>query len=196
MGWGGAGNVQFDLYSLKMLKVLLRWKCWKCCYVEDVATLKMLFSMKMLKLFLRWRCCYVEDVATLNTLKTWKLLLRWKCCYVADVATFRRLSKVGRFNKTSHKKIGGNYGRSCFAEETWPGGCDDCLCTISQGSDERGAKYGALQLFRTWNKTGCRNHEEKREKYVRWQDDLQSLRFDFWRSADGKLTILCVHIYK
>ena len=51
-----------------MLKMLFRWNCWKCCYIEDV------FPLNMLKMLLCWRCCCVEDVATL------KIFLHWKCC--------------------------------------------------------------------------------------------------------------------
>ena len=61
--------------------MLLRWRCWICCYVEDAVTLKML---------LRWRCCYVEVFVTLEMLKMLKMLLRWRCwicCYVEDVVT-------------------------------------------------------------------------------------------------------------
>ena len=56
-----------------MLNMLL---CWRCCYIEDVVTLKML---------LRWSFCYVgdaEDVEDVATLKMLNMLLRWRCCYM------------------------------------------------------------------------------------------------------------------
>ena len=142
--------------------------CWRCCYDEDVEDVEDVATLKMLKMLLLWWCCYAEDVVTMKMLK---MLLRWRCwrgCYIEgvakDVATLRCQNKQGRFNKTSHKKNSGSYGCSRFARETWPGDCDKCPCTISQGSHERGAKHGTSRLFQT------------RKKNVRWQDHLQS----FW----------------
>ena len=34
-----------------------------------------------------------------------------------------------------------------------------------------------------------------RRKGKNWQDDLQSFRFEFWRSADGETHRLCTHMY-
>ena len=58
--------------DVAMLKMLFRWRSWKCCYVEDA------FTLKMLKMLLCWRCCYVQDVATLKMFLRWKC---WRCCY-------------------------------------------------------------------------------------------------------------------
>ena len=116
---------------------------------EDAAT------WKMLKMLLLWKCCYVEDAVRMKMLKMLKMLLRWRCCYtevVEDVATLRRQNKLGRFNRTSHKKNSGSYGCSRFAQETWPDDCDECPCTSSKGSHERGAKHGTSRLFQTRNK--------------------------------------------
>ena len=63
------------------------WR-WRCCYVEDVAMLRMLlrwedvedvFKLRILKMMPCWRCCCVEDVATLNMFLRWRC---WRCCYV------------------------------------------------------------------------------------------------------------------
>ena len=91
VGWGGADNVQFNLYSLKMLKMLLRWRCWRCCYFDDVAMLKMLLRWRCWRC---WRCCYVEDVEDVATLM---MLLCWRCCYdedVEDVAALKMLKRL------------------------------------------------------------------------------------------------------
>ena len=50
------------------------------------------------------------------------------------------------------KKNSGSYGCSRFAQETWPDDCDECPCTSSKGSHERGAKHGTSRLFQTRNK--------------------------------------------
>ena len=55
--------------DVAMLKMLLRWRCWRCLYVEDVQ------DVAILKMLLRWGCCYVEGVFMLKMLK---MLLCWK----------------------------------------------------------------------------------------------------------------------
>ena len=77
-GWGGLRiNVLWTaleerccyVEDVAMLKMLLRTRCWRCLYVENVE------DVAMLKMLLRWGCCYVEGVFTLKMLK---MLLCWK----------------------------------------------------------------------------------------------------------------------
>ena len=134
LGWGGADNVQLNLYSHVMRRswtfscsstrmsyyasarhawgwggvglitsnsTCIPWRCWRCCYVEDVE------DVSTLKMLLCRRCCYdedVEDVEDVAALKMLKMLRQWRCCYVEDVTTFRRQNKLGRFNKLRTKR--------------------------------------------------------------------------------------------
>ena len=154
----------------------------------------------MLKMFLLWRCCYVEDAVTMRMLKMLKMLLRWRCwrcwrcCDIEGVAMLKMLlpfdAKTNWEDSTNFaQKDSGSYGCSRFAQETWSGDCDECPCTISQGSHEWGAKHGTSRL--NWLQEAWR--KKKREEHVRWQDDLQSFRLEFWRSAEP--TVLGVYIY-
>ena len=93
-GWGGVGLITSN-------STCIPWRCWRCCYVEDVE------DVSTLKMLLCRRCCYdedVEDVEDVAALKMLKMLRQWRCCYVEDVATFRRQNKLGRFNKLRTKR--------------------------------------------------------------------------------------------
>ena len=91
-GWGGCNNVLWTALEER------------CCYVDDVATLK------MFKMLLHWRCCYVEDVTPLKMfnilidfedvapLKMLKMLLRWRYCgAVAPTNTFKKALWIWRW---------------------------------------------------------------------------------------------------
>ena len=109
--------------------------------VEDVATLKMLLC---------WRCCCVEDVEDVAALKMFKMLLHWRCWRCCYLAAPKQTGKIQQ--NFAQKKNSGSYGCSRFAQETWPDDCDECPCTSSKGSHERGAKHGTSRLFQTRNK--------------------------------------------
>ena len=92
VGWGGANNVQLYLYHPSCYAT---GRSLSVEQTQDVATLK------MLKMLLRWRCRYVKDDEDVATLKMLQMLLRWRCCrccYVEDVAQFREDLTSGVLN--------------------------------------------------------------------------------------------------
>ena len=81
---------------------------------QDVATLK------MLKMLLRWRCRYVKDDEDVATLKMLQMLLRWRCCrccYVEDVAQFREDLTSGVLNMATRNCF--KLERQNWLHEAW-----------------------------------------------------------------------------
>ena len=96
-----------QMKDVATLKMLLLWRCWRCCCVEDVEDVA---TLKMLKMLLRWRCCTISQGPHERGAKTWHL---------AIVSNQKNKTGYTRHEQKKEERVRWQDDLACFQLEFW-----------------------------------------------------------------------------